>query len=97
VDSVPAAGWDRTLRVWSAAAPGLAQRICDPSERAAALSNAPVEVPAAELDGLVPKVLSSSWPAAMALLAGAPVVPAYGVSLAEAVDAAVWRVRTFTV
>jgi hypothetical protein len=97
VDSDPGAGWDRTLRVWSAAAPALAQRICDPDERTAALSSVPAAVAPVELDGLVPKVLSSPWPAAMALLAGAPVVPTYGASLAVAVDAAVWRVRTFTV
>jgi hypothetical protein len=95
VDSVPAAGWDRTLRVWSASAPVLASRICDPSERAAV--DEPLEVPPVDLDGLVPKVLSSPWPAAMRLLAGAPVVPTYGASLAEAIDAAVWRVRRFTV
>jgi hypothetical protein len=75
----------------------LAQRICDPSERSGALSGAVPDVPAVDLDGLVPKVLSSSWPAAMALLAGAPVVATYGPSLAVAVDAAVWRVRSFTV
>jgi hypothetical protein len=97
VDSVPGAGWDRTLRAWSLSAPALAQRICDPSERASALSGVPVEVAPVELDGLVPKVLSSPWPAAMALLAGAPVVATYGPSLAVAVDAAVWRVRSFTV
>jgi hypothetical protein len=97
VDSVPASGWDRTLRVWSAGAPALAQRICDPSERTSALSGVPVVVAPVELDGLVSKVLSSPWPAAMALLAGAPVVPVYGATLAEAVDAAVWRVRSFTV
>jgi hypothetical protein len=97
VDSDPSVGWDRTLRVWSAASPALAQRICDPSERASALSGAPVWPAPAELDGLVPKVLSSPWPGAMASLAGAPVVPVYGASLAEAVDAAVWRVRSFTV